>query len=208
MHLLHVEARATALLGTLLLVLGASACGSNPVELPATPVLAPLAESFALDGPDVVDVDPSDFPVAPGSVEARWYQADGRYVVLLTGGFEDGPEGLCVNIWSGDTRFSAFFPTAAGACSGAPEREILPRNSAIRRCGPLLFFVTDIPADRERTLAANVVRFRGRVVIFVASIIHRSVAFPAEPAAELDLGARAYSVPAGTVSARPAVVEC
>lgn len=207
MHRLDHGARAAAL-GTLVLVLGTSACGSTPVEIPETPVVAPLAEGFALEGPDEVAVDPSDLPVAPGSLEARWYQADGRYVVLLAGAFENSPTRLCVNIWGGDTRFYAFFPTAAGACSGAPEGEIMPEGSAIKRCGPLLLFLTGIPADVERTLAANVVRFRARTWIFVASMIHRSIAFPTEPAAEIDLGARSYSVPAGIVSARPEVVEC
>jgi hypothetical protein len=185
-------------------VLVISGCGTDAVEVPETPVTAPLAEAFALRAADGTEapVDDSDLPVVPGTLEAHWYQADGRYVLLLAGQPMDASRRLCVNVWSSST--SAYFPTAERACVGAPRDEILLGASAVRRCGPLAFFLTDIPAEPGRELAANVVRFRGEVNVFVASLITEV----RETAASLDLDGTAYALPAGFVSPRPEIVTC
>jgi hypothetical protein len=188
----------------LVIMLATSGCGAGAVEVPETPVTAPLAEAFALRATDgtVVSVEDSDYPVEPGTLEARWYTADGRYVLLLAGKPMEASRRLCVQAWS--AAISAYFPTAEGACEGAPEDQILGGDSAVKRCGPLAFFLTHIPAEPGRELAANVVRFRGEIIVFVASLITEV----RETAPSLDLDGTAYALPAGIVSPGPAVVKC
>jgi hypothetical protein len=205
MHRLSiVQGRTAAGALGLLIVLATSGCGTGAVEVPETPVTVPLAEAFALrtaDGEEA-PVDDRDLPVVPGTLEARWYAADGRYVLLLAGESMDASRGLCVQAWS--AAISAYFPTAEGTCDSAPEEQLLGGNTAVRQCGPLAFFLTDIPAEPGRELAASVVRFRGDVMIFVGGFIEQV----RETAPSLDLDGRAYALPAGVVSAEPAVVKC
>ncbi len=108
-------------------------------SLPDTTVSASLTTTY---GP------PDELPVAEGSVEARWYQSGGKYVVHYLGLSlaESGP--LCPgNSISTDSGFLHISnaPTEAGACTGA--NTLVPPPTGVKLCGEQVLYLTDIPAD-------------------------------------------------------------
>ena len=108
-------------------------------SLPDTPISASLTTTYG----------PSDqLPVATGSVEARWYQSGGQYVVHYAGLSlaESGPicPGNSISTDSGFLHISNA-PTEAGACTGATT--LVPLPTGVKLCGEQVLYLTDIPVD-------------------------------------------------------------
>jgi hypothetical protein len=218
------------------IALTASGCGSATADLPETP-LAATFEAFGLDAEgEETAFDPSRLPVDPHSVEARWYVADGRYVLFLAGPGPDQIRHLCVNAQSNHHWW--LFATTEGACAGA-HSEALDRGGT-SRCGPLVFDLTRgwVFATREgqcyggldETMDGSGIRRCGSLVLYVTDIpadgerplwarvlsfhgtdvigVFSVVDTSAGPAPEIDLNARRWSVRPGDVRGAPEGVEC
>ncbi len=118
----------------------AGAGGGTAGAVPETPVVAVL-QPYNAGGGDL-------FPA--GSVEAHWYQSDGRYVVLYRG-FDatDGTQicaGNSIELGANDFRSvsnSPYLGTVDEICNGAPN--IASPPSGVFSCGSLLYYVTEIP---------------------------------------------------------------
>ncbi len=117
-------------------------------SLPDTPISASLTTTY---GP------PDELPVAAGSVEARWYQSGGKYVVYYQGLSlaESGPicPGNSISTDSGFLHISNA-PTEAGACTGATT--LVPPPTGVKLCGELVLYLTDIPADLTGVLYGTI----------------------------------------------------
>ena len=133
------------LLAGMLCIALIAACTSDDGDTPEafsppdTPISASLTTTYG----------PSDqLPVAAGSVEARWYQSGGKYVVYYQGLSlaESGP--LCPGnsiFAEGEFQHISNAPTEAGACTGATT--LVPPPTGVKLCGELVLYLTDIPVD-------------------------------------------------------------
>ena len=90
----------------------------------------------------------------PGSVEANWYQWDGRYVVLYRGWDASATTPICpgnsIEETAGVFAFISNAPYQASAdevCVDAPS--IAPADKGVRTCGGLLYYLTEIPVDEN-----------------------------------------------------------
>lgn len=134
---------------------GSAGMGGAPgrAEIESTPVVGTLSAY-----PDMVpDQDGSDlFP--ENSVQAHWYQWDGVYVVLYRGYDATNPMGLCPgnSIESGgafDSISNSPHPSSAtAACEGATSIASVGSMS----CGPLLYYVTEIPTTSTGNLWGSI----------------------------------------------------
>lgn len=122
-----------------------NAGGGGGEEVPATTLIG-LLSPYNPGGADL-------FP--PGSVEAHWYQFGGVYVVLYRGYDATSPDVLCPgnSIQLGDGSFvnisnSPLPSGATDACTGAPN--VVP--DAVRTCGTLLYYITEIPVSTDGNL--------------------------------------------------------
>ena len=94
----------------------------------------------------------------PGSVEAHWYQWDGFYVVLYRGFDAQAGEEICagnsIQPPAGPpflfTTNSPYLGAADAICFGAPKITTPPFG--VHACGPLLYYLTEIPIDEQGTL--------------------------------------------------------
>lgn len=92
-----------------------------------------------------------------GSVEANWYQWDGSYVVLYRGFDASAGQEICAGnsilvegIGFNDVTNSPYLGAADEICVGAAA--ILEPPEGVQVCGPLLYYLTAIPIDKEGTL--------------------------------------------------------
>ncbi len=137
------------LAGMLFIALIAACASDEAFSLPDTPISASLTTTYKVPDPQGSGVPSADeLPVAAGSVEARWYQSGGKYVVHYQGLSlaESGP--LCPgNSISTDSGFLHISnaPTEAGACTGATT--LVPPPTGVKLCGELVLYLTDIPVD-------------------------------------------------------------
>ncbi len=128
-------------------------------SLANTPVVAALSVIYKVEGGRSV-TPAAELPVPSGSVEARWYQADGRFVVFYAGLAlaEAGPlcPGNSIQTATGFLHITNG-PTGAGACTGV--QNPAAADEGVRLCGGSVFYVTRIPVDAEGTLYGTVERF-------------------------------------------------
>ena len=87
-----------------------------------------------------------------GSVEAHWYQWNGRYVVLYRGFNASRGEPICAgnSILKEGGQFenisnSPHEGTVAEICDGVPKLADAP--SGVYACGALLYYLTEIPTE-------------------------------------------------------------
>ena len=117
-------------------------------SLPDTTVSASLTTTYKVPDPQGSGPSADELPVAAGSVEARWYQSGGKYVVHYAGLSLDESGPLCPgNSISTDSGFLHISnaPTEAGACTGADT--LVPPPTGVKLCGELVLYLTDIPVD-------------------------------------------------------------
>jgi hypothetical protein len=170
---------------------GQGGTGATDVRVvEATPVVGTLTVF-----PDsVMDADGSDlFP--EGSVQAHWYQWNGFYVVLYRGYDATDPMSVCpgtrILIEGGfdlETLTSSPYPSDGDeACVDA--RNVVV--GASRRCGPLLYYVTNIPVSSVGELWGTIEKqtgagFIGQTTFGTASDIENTPDFqPGQPTYEL-----------------------
>ncbi len=129
-------------------------------SLANTPVAAALSVIYKVEGGRSVTPAAAELPVPSGSVEARWYQADGRFVVFYAGLAlaEAGPlcPGNSIQTATGFLHITNG-PTGAGACTGV--QNPAAADEGVRLCGGSVFYVTRIPVDAEGTLYGTIERF-------------------------------------------------
>ena len=108
-----------------------------------------VLEPYSTGGSDL-------FP--PGSVEAHWYQWDGFYVVLYRGFDAQAGEEICAGNsilppggppWIFTTN-SPYLGSADAICVNASKITTPPFG--VHACGPLLYYLTEIPIDERGTL--------------------------------------------------------
>ena len=137
----------------------------------------------------------SDLPVARGSVRAAWYQSEGSYVVLYVGLFLDETGPLCpgnsIRTATG-FQYVSNAPAGEGACEGA--KTLAGPEIGARICGPLVFYLTKIPAGLQGELFGTIERWEADGSF--AGITSTVTANPAEMP-EIDLDAPGFTVPAG-----------
>ena len=116
--------------------------------VPATTTIASLEPYGPGDGPHM-------FP--PGSVEAHWYQWDGKYVVLYRGFDAAAGQEICAGnsilvLGAGSMHItnSPYLNGADAICIGAAT--ILEPPDGVQVCGSLLYYLTAIPTDQNGIL--------------------------------------------------------
>ena len=116
-------------------------------SLPDSTLAAPLTETYDTSG---APFDPANIGgVAAGTVIARWYQADGVYVVYYDGLDLAVTGPLCPG--NSNRTSSGVFenisnaPTSPGACAGATT--LMDPPVGVRLCGSDVLYVTAIPID-------------------------------------------------------------
>jgi hypothetical protein len=92
-----------------------------------------------------------------GSVEAHWYAWDGFYVVLFRGYDATGDQQICAGtsvLVEGagfeNVTNSPYLATPEQVCIEADA--VLEPPQGVRACGPLLYYLTEIPIEAEGTL--------------------------------------------------------
>ena len=172
-------------------------------EVAATPVIGTLSPYQDM----VPNADGSDlFP--PNSVEAHWYQWDGRYVVLYRGYDATDMTGICpgnsieVSQAFSNISNSPYPSSASAACEGAGLATEPGAGSF--GCGSLLYYVTEIPTTTVGNLWGSMELsvsggFIGQTTFGTATDLANTPEF--EP------GLEAYDLPATGVDAG-GVVSC
>ena len=127
-----------------------------------TSIVATLGRAYKF-GPAGREVPtPEELPLAPGSVEARWYQAEGRYVVYYAGLdlSQTGPlcPGNSIMTTAGFEHITNG-PSAPGACVGTTM--LAGPDEGVRLCGDMVLYWTRIPVSAEGVLYGTVERFVG-----------------------------------------------
>ena len=124
---------------------------------PATEVTANLTITYKVgDTRRPVTFEQSELPIPPATVQAQWYQADGRYVVVYNGLSLEQTGPLCPG---NSLRTAAGFlhvsnaPTGEGACQGVT---LLEPPVGVRACGEIVVYVTAIPSDLGGNLFGTV----------------------------------------------------
>ena len=118
-----------------------------------TPIIGTLSAY-----PDMVPDQGGEDLFPEGSVQAHWYQWDGVYVVLYRGYDATLPSGLCPgnSIETGgafaNISNSPWPSTATSACEGA----LAIAAEGSMSCGPLLYYVTDIPTTTVGNLWGSI----------------------------------------------------
>jgi hypothetical protein len=193
------------ILGTLLLL---SACtdgaglsgegGGGPrVELAKSKLVAPLAGAYKVR-PNGSRVPPrqGELPVPVGAVEAHWYRSDGFYVVAFRGLDlqQSGPvcPGSSIQTAAGFEHVTNA-PTKESACEGATS--LASPGAGVRTCGPLVFYLTEIPESAKGALFASVEVYKGSRITGVTGVIEAD----RSAAPEIDAAAGGYALPEGLV---------
>ena len=174
-----------------------AASKAPPFAIPESPVAAIIEGNGYKIGSNgqPAPFELSDLPVAPGSVRAAWYQSNGAYVVLYVGLFLDETGPLCpgnsIRTATGFEHISNA-PAGEGACEGATT--LAGPEAGARICGPLVFYLTTIPAGLQGELFGTIERWEADGSF--AGLTSTVTANPAEMP-EIDLDASGYTVPAG-----------
>ncbi len=155
---------------TLMLLAACSARGDDDgTELPPTSVVVAVDRPYKYDAEGSLPIeDLSELPIAPGAVTARWYMFRGWYVVVFEGLDLEATGPVCpgISIFNPTTyqvERVSYSPTAEGACDDAGAGPVPPARGAarVRTCDGLVSYVTQIPADLEGVLYADLVVFSG-----------------------------------------------
>jgi hypothetical protein len=172
--------------------------GGGPAELAASKLRAPLSGAYKVK-PNGSRVPPrsNELPVPIGSVEAHWYRSDGVYVIAFTGLDLDETGPLCPgSSIQTDAGFEHVTnaPTKGNACEGATS--LASPTAGVRTCGPLVFYITEIPEDTKGDLFASVERYEGRGrIVGVTGVVDADMS----KAPQIDPEADGYAVPQGLV---------
>lgn len=137
----------------------------------------------------------------PGSVQAHWYQWDGLYVVLYRGfDASDGSQICAGNSAQEAAGFnyitnSPHNGTIEEICDGSPK--IAEEPSGVYACGPLLYYLTEIPIDVVANLwgTLEIVKDNATVVDGQTSAVPVDI----ENTPEFEPGLTAYELPSSTV---------
>lgn len=181
--------------------------GAAAGVIPETPLAATLDQTYkvAADGSPGIPT-PNELPVQPGSVEAWWYVSGDRYVVLYAGVSLTDTEPFCpgnsIQIGSAFENISNS-PTGQGGCPGRLGENLAGAGAGVQACGPLLLYVTEIPADAEGTLYGSIEALRGTDLVGLTS----SVATADGEAPEIELGPT-LTVPEGALPGGETEVSC
>lgn len=136
-----------------------------------------------------------------GSVQAHWYQWDGLYVVLYRGFDASDGSPICAG---NSAQEAAGFNHISNAphngtvdeiCDGAPR--IAEAPSGVYSCGPLLYYVTEIPTDVVANLWGTL-----EIVMDGGSIVDGQTSAAAGDITvtpEFEPGLTAYELPPTTV---------
>lgn len=141
-------------------------------ETPKTPLTTSLDQGYKVVGGQQEAFEASELPIEPDSVEARWFRSGPSYVVAYAGLSLDDAGALCPG---NSAQIGAAFehisnsPTSEGACKGAPK--LAGAGAGVRECGPLLVYVTEIPADTSGILYASVERYEGSTITGVTGSV-------------------------------------
>jgi hypothetical protein len=172
--------------------------GGGPVELAASKLKAPLSGAYKVK-PNGSRVPPrtNELPVPIGSVEAHWYRSDGVYVVAFAGLDLDETGPLCpgssVQTGAGFEHVTNA-PTKGDACEGATS--LASPTAGVRTCGPLVFYVTEIPEETKGQLFASVEQYeRKGQIVGVTGVVDADVS----KAPRIDPEADRYTLPQGLV---------
>lgn len=138
---------------------------------------------------------------APGTVQAHWYQWDGLYVVLYRGfNAADGSQICAGNSIQEAAGFSFVSNsphngTVEEICDGSPR--IAEAPSGVFACGPLLYYVTEIPTTTVGNLfgTLEIVQGGASVVYGQTSAVGGSI----DVTPEFEPGLTAYTLPSSTV---------
>jgi hypothetical protein len=153
---------------------------------PETPLVADLTQTYKVRAGAPVPFAAEELPVPPGSVQAKWYQAGGSYVVLYAGWSTAVTGPLCpgnsIQTEAGFQHISNA-PTHDGACEGATT--LAGPEAGLRPCGDLVVYVTAIPSDLGGNLFGTIERFEADgAIIGVTSVA--AVTPGAAPEVDLD----------------------
>ncbi len=167
-------------------------------EVAETPLMAEL-QPYSAGGAEL-------FPA--GSVQAHWYQWDGRYVILYRGfDASDGTPICAGNSAQESTGFnyitnSPHEGTVDEICNGVPKLAEAPLG--VYACGSLLYYLTEVPVDTVANL------FGTLEIVTVDGAEGQTSAVPFDTVVEtpeFEPGLTAYNLPATTVD-DGGVVQC
>jgi hypothetical protein len=124
------------------------------------PTADPTADPTPADANGApTEIVPGELPAVAGSVEAIWYQYEGRYVVHYAGMDISGGEALCPGnsiATAAGFEFVSNAPVTDGSCVGAPT---LSPTARAYDCDGMLLYHSDIPADTAGTLFGTLEKF-------------------------------------------------
>jgi hypothetical protein len=124
-------------------------------------------------------------------------RSDGVYVIAFAGLDLDETGPVCPgSSIETDTGFEHVTnaPTKGRACEGA--RNLASPTAGVRTCGPLVFYITEIPEDTKGALVASVERYEEKAeIVGVSGIVYADVS----KAARIDPEADRYTLPQGLV---------
>lgn len=163
-----------------------------PFTLSTTVLIAPLTSTYKTGASVPPAADELPFP-PDGSVEARWYQSDGHYVVHYAGLVlaDIGP--VCprnsIKIVT-DIKHRTNSPASEGACTGAPTLATPP--AGVKICDGEVLYLTEIPTDLLGELRGTVERhFADGTIVGLTSFVDAD----ASAAPEVDLRTCTPAVP-------------
>jgi len=162
----------------------------SDTDVPPTPIVGVLS-AYGPGGESL-------FPA--GSVEAHWYQWDGLYVVLYRGFNTLLGDPICAgnSILETDGQFeyisnSPHEGTVAEICEGVPK--LVDAPSGVYSCGPLLYYLTEIPTETVGTLFGTLEIVRAGVGDGQSSIAESDIA----STPEFEPGLASYELPPSNV---------
>jgi hypothetical protein len=136
-------------------------------DFPLTPAIVSLGsgpgDAYVVDTENFVDQEfvLADLPVAPGSIEVRWYVSGDTLAALFIGLGNAQTDGLCLTtsaVSDDKVLFVSHRPIEQGGCAHIPS--LNPDQLApVLPCRDGLLFLTAIPADFEGTVYAHIDRF-------------------------------------------------
>lgn len=134
------------------------------MELPATSVSSVIGGDpqtiykVDMETFQQLEFDESELPVAPGTVEAHWYTAGGKYVVAYVGLDLSATGPLCPGnsiLTDQGFEFVSNAPTEEGACEGLATLTTDPDVGPLV-CQETVLYVTAIPSDQQGTLFGTI----------------------------------------------------
>ena len=131
-----------------------------PYLLPDTPIVAALTSIYKVQEGERSIPSAAELPVVAGSVEARWYQSSGQYVVHYAGLSLDETGPLCpgnsILTVAGFLHLSNA-PSGPGGCPNAKGLASAP--AGVKLCGTEVLYLTEIPVDVEGILYGTIERY-------------------------------------------------